>query len=108
MTGREQTSSEYKLEQIKVVPREYKLEQVPKWAREVNNEAYTPRFISIGPYHRGENDNPMRCKKLKTDSVNWLLSEPEFKGIRLQPVQKQAIMENLKGHVKNTRRFYSL
>ncbi|XP_059439755.1 UPF0481 protein At3g47200-like [Corylus avellana] len=46
--------------------REYCIYRVPKQLRKVNEEAYTPKLLSIGPFHRGKDDlKDMEMHKLK-------------------------------------------
>ena len=48
--------------------RECCIYKVPKKLRQVNKEAYTPKLISIGPFHHGEKD--LRGEKELRDEEN--------------------------------------
>ena len=50
--------------------RECCIYKVPRKLRQVNKEAYTPKLISIGPFHHGEKDlmgeKELRDEEMKT------------------------------------------
>ena len=50
--------------------------KVPKKLHQVNKEAYTPKLISIGPFHRGEKD--LRGEKGLRDDTTKKWAIPVF------------------------------
>ncbi|XP_050219168.1 putative UPF0481 protein At3g02645 [Mercurialis annua] len=50
------TSMKSRLENLSVVSSERCIYRVPKKFRDVNEYAYTPRLVSIGPFHHGKGD----------------------------------------------------
>ncbi|KAM0913208.1 hypothetical protein ACQ4PT_012309 [Festuca glaucescens] len=89
----------------------YKLERVPEWVRNVNEEAYSPTYISIGPIHRGGADNPLRRQDLKIANMLRLLRkqprEYRHKADLKSVDDIEGCFVDLKKQVDDTRRFYA-
>ena len=61
--------------------RECCIYKVPRKLRQVNKEAYTPKLISIGPFHHGEKDL-MGEKELRDEENENVLSDMEMLKVR--------------------------
>ncbi|XP_031259657.1 UPF0481 protein At3g47200-like [Pistacia vera] len=64
--------------------------KVPKKLRKINNDAYTPHIVSIGPYHhdKGKWDNPKSNKEWKFDDMR------NYKERYLEKFRKKEEIEN--------------
>jgi hypothetical protein len=52
--------------------------RVPHDFRKLNEEAYTPRFISIGPFHHGGNERLQTMEKLKVKYFKRFLEKTKL------------------------------
>lgn len=78
---------------------EHKIFKVPCELRQVNEKAYEPYFVSIGPYHRGK-DNLIAMEEHKVRFLKSFLK-------RRNEHTSQRFVAAMRGMVKNARKCYA-
>lgn len=78
---------------------EHKIFKVPRELRQVNEKAYEPYFVSIGPYHRGK-DNLLAMEEHKVRFLKSLLK-------RRKEDSSQGLVEVMRGMMENVRKCYA-
>ncbi|GLT45067.1 hypothetical protein SLA2020_189280 [Shorea laevis] len=73
--------------------------RVPMDIRGVEPRAYSPRIISIGPYHHGEEERLQKMKKLKKQSFHRLFQSTQPNGVKLDTVKNA--MEELEQEARS-------
>ncbi|GLT45070.1 hypothetical protein SLA2020_189300 [Shorea laevis] len=73
--------------------------KVPMDIRGVEPKAYSPRIISIGPYHHGEEERLQKMEKLKKQSFHRLFQSTQPNGVKLDTVKNA--MEELEQEARS-------
>uniref|UniRef100_A0A0D9WCD2 Uncharacterized protein n=1 Tax=Leersia perrieri TaxID=77586 RepID=A0A0D9WCD2_9ORYZ len=91
---------------------EYQLWRIPEQVRAINRDAYEPKFVCIGPYHRRRPDgaaNILPGEKLKKYYLDKLLEavvEPGDQKERNKKILLQSCRRGLESILDRVRRFY--